>query len=293
MRHPSIGAGAVSFRADLPEVLAEVAARDELARANAWKDNANLLLAPALGLPTLPVVRFTDPAPDEVGSRYTALPGSCRASRVPRPIGRLPGSTTTFTATPTRGQQRGGSLPSCSRPTPAVGSSTGRSARCSRLRAALSAGGRKPAEGLAERTPAVGLSTRTPAAKFKASPTAAARDEEPDPRRPLRVSSLFWSYPARTSTGPRTRDGSLPTFSRPAPNHRPAASTTRPAPQATTRSAHRSLRSTAGATLHVLSGQLQEHRSAWDDLRASRSRRSHARFFRRLRSLAAAPGDAR
>ena len=71
MRHLSIGAGAVSFRADLPEVLAELAARYELAWATAWQDNANLLLAPALGLPTLPVVRFTDPAPDEVGSRYT------------------------------------------------------------------------------------------------------------------------------------------------------------------------------------------------------------------------------
>jgi hypothetical protein len=31
MRHPSIGAGAVSFRADLPEVLAGLAARYELA----------------------------------------------------------------------------------------------------------------------------------------------------------------------------------------------------------------------------------------------------------------------
>jgi hypothetical protein len=70
MRQLSIGMGAVSFRADLPEVLAELAARYELAWATAWEDNANLLLAPALGLPALPVVRFADPAPDEVGSRY-------------------------------------------------------------------------------------------------------------------------------------------------------------------------------------------------------------------------------
>ena len=71
VRHLSIGAGAVSFRADLPDVLAELAAHYELAWATAWQDHANLLLAPALGLPALPVVRFTDPAPDEVGSRYT------------------------------------------------------------------------------------------------------------------------------------------------------------------------------------------------------------------------------
>jgi HAD domain in Swiss Army Knife RNA repair proteins len=70
MRHLSIGAGAVSFRADLPDVLTELAARYELAWATAWQDHANLLLAPALRLPALPVVRFTDPAPDEVGSRY-------------------------------------------------------------------------------------------------------------------------------------------------------------------------------------------------------------------------------
>ena len=71
MRHLSIGSGLVSFHADLPEVLAELAARYELAWATAWQDNANLLLAPALGLPALPVVRFTDPAADEVGLRHT------------------------------------------------------------------------------------------------------------------------------------------------------------------------------------------------------------------------------
>jgi hypothetical protein len=71
MRHLSIGSGSVSFRADLPEVLGELAARYELAWATAWQDNANLLLAPALGLPALPVVRFTDPAADEGGSSHT------------------------------------------------------------------------------------------------------------------------------------------------------------------------------------------------------------------------------
>jgi hypothetical protein len=79
MRHLSIGSGSVSFRADLPEVLAELAARYELAWATAWQDNANLLLAPALGLPALQVVRFMDPAADEVGLRHTGrtwkLPG--------------------------------------------------------------------------------------------------------------------------------------------------------------------------------------------------------------------------
>jgi hypothetical protein len=77
MRHLSIGTGGVSFRADLPDVLAELAARYELAWASAWQDNANLLLAPALGLSALRVVRFT--SPDELGSRYSGrtwkLPG--------------------------------------------------------------------------------------------------------------------------------------------------------------------------------------------------------------------------
>jgi hypothetical protein len=65
MRHLSIGAGSVSFRADLPEALAQLAARYELAWATAWQDNANLLLAPALAcprcrssaLPTPPLMR--------------------------------------------------------------------------------------------------------------------------------------------------------------------------------------------------------------------------------------------
>ena len=70
MRHLWTGAGCVWFRADLPELLAELAARYELAWATAWEHHANLLLAPALGLPALPVVHFTDPAPDQVGSRY-------------------------------------------------------------------------------------------------------------------------------------------------------------------------------------------------------------------------------
>jgi len=79
IKHLWTGAGSVWFRADLPEVLAELAADYELAWATAWQHHANLLLAPALGLPTLPVVHFTDPAPDEVGSRYAGrtwkLPG--------------------------------------------------------------------------------------------------------------------------------------------------------------------------------------------------------------------------
>jgi hypothetical protein len=66
----STGDGPVWFRADLPEVLAELAAHYELAWATAWHEHANLPLAPALGLPALPVVHFTDPAPDQVGSRY-------------------------------------------------------------------------------------------------------------------------------------------------------------------------------------------------------------------------------
>jgi len=74
-----MGAGGVSFRADLPDVLAELASRYELVWATAWEDNANLLLAPALGLPSLPVVRFTDPAPDHAGASYAGrtwkLPG--------------------------------------------------------------------------------------------------------------------------------------------------------------------------------------------------------------------------
>jgi hypothetical protein len=68
MRQLWIGAGGVSFRGDLPDVLAELAARYELAWASAWQDNANLLLAPVLGLPALPVVRFAET--DNVGSSY-------------------------------------------------------------------------------------------------------------------------------------------------------------------------------------------------------------------------------
>jgi len=79
MRQLSIGSRSVSFRADLPEVLAELAARYELAWATAWQDNANLLLAPALGMPALPVVRFTDPPADLLGLGHTRrswkLPG--------------------------------------------------------------------------------------------------------------------------------------------------------------------------------------------------------------------------
>jgi len=79
MRQLSIGSGSVSFRADLPEVLVELAARYELAWATAWQDNANLLLAPALGLPALPVIRFTDLPADELGLGHTGrswkLPG--------------------------------------------------------------------------------------------------------------------------------------------------------------------------------------------------------------------------
>ena len=163
MRHLSIGTGAVSFRADLPEVLAELAACYELAWATAWEDNANLLLAPALGLPALPVVRFAHPAPD-VGSRYAAVPGSCRASSASRPISHWPGSTTTFTATRTRGRRCGGFRPSCSRRTRAAGSSTGTSARCWRLRAAMSAGGRRPAERFARSIPACGTLNAPPLA---------------------------------------------------------------------------------------------------------------------------------
>ena len=70
MRHLSIGSGSVSFRADLPDC------------SPSWQPatsspgrppgrTTNLLLAPALGLPALPVVRFTDPAADEVGLRHT------------------------------------------------------------------------------------------------------------------------------------------------------------------------------------------------------------------------------
>jgi hypothetical protein len=49
----------VRFRADLPELLRELATRFEFVWATAWQDSASLLLAPALGLPELPVVRFS------------------------------------------------------------------------------------------------------------------------------------------------------------------------------------------------------------------------------------------
>src|SRR5512132_846417 len=64
------GAGDKYFRSDLPAVLGELGAHYELAWASAWEHHANLILAPALGLPSLPVVRFTDPAPGEVGEGW-------------------------------------------------------------------------------------------------------------------------------------------------------------------------------------------------------------------------------
>ena len=107
MRHLSIGSGSVSFRADLPEVLAELAARYELVWATAWQDNANLLLAPALGLPALPVVRFTDPAGDEVGFRHTGRtwkPPSVQRFAADRPLAwiddELHGDAYAWAATP-------------------------------------------------------------------------------------------------------------------------------------------------------------------------------------------------
>ena len=70
MAHLSIGTGSVSFRADLRDVLAELANRFELVWASSWEDNANLLLASALGLSTLPVVRFTVPTREAPGGRH-------------------------------------------------------------------------------------------------------------------------------------------------------------------------------------------------------------------------------
>lgn len=63
-------AGDKYFRSNLPAVLAELGGRYELVWATAWENHANLILAPALGLPSLPVVRFSDPAPGEVGHAW-------------------------------------------------------------------------------------------------------------------------------------------------------------------------------------------------------------------------------
>ena len=89
MRHAWTGADAVWFRADLPDVLAELGAHYELAWASAWQHHANLLLAPPLGLPSLPVVNFTDPAPSEVGSLYAGRTwklGSVQRFATDRPL---------------------------------------------------------------------------------------------------------------------------------------------------------------------------------------------------------------
>jgi hypothetical protein len=64
------GAGDKCFRSDLPAVLGKLGARYELAWATAWENHANLILAPVLGLPSLPVVRFADPAAGEVGDGW-------------------------------------------------------------------------------------------------------------------------------------------------------------------------------------------------------------------------------
>lgn len=64
------GAGDKYFRADLPDVLGALRERYELVWATAWEHHANLILAPALGLPSLPVVAFSDPAPGQVGPEW-------------------------------------------------------------------------------------------------------------------------------------------------------------------------------------------------------------------------------
>ena len=88
MKHLSVGTGSVSFRADLPDVLAELAPRFELVWATSWQDNANLLLASALGLPTLPVVRFTAAAREELGGRHAGR--TWKLGRVARFVGDRP-----------------------------------------------------------------------------------------------------------------------------------------------------------------------------------------------------------
>lgn len=70
MKHLSVGTGLVSFRADLSDGLGELAAGFELVWVTSWQDNANLLLASVLGLPTLLVVRFTAAAREDLGGRY-------------------------------------------------------------------------------------------------------------------------------------------------------------------------------------------------------------------------------
>lgn len=62
--------GGKYFRTELRSLLAELGASYELVWASAWEHHANLILAPALGLPSLPVVPFTDPAPGEVDEAW-------------------------------------------------------------------------------------------------------------------------------------------------------------------------------------------------------------------------------
>jgi hypothetical protein len=64
------GAGQKYFRSDLPDVLGALRERYQLVWATAWEHHANLILAPALGLPWLPVIAFTNPAPGQVGPEW-------------------------------------------------------------------------------------------------------------------------------------------------------------------------------------------------------------------------------
>ena len=51
-------------------LLGHLANRFELVWASSWEDNENLVLASALGLPTLPVVRFAVPTREAPGGRH-------------------------------------------------------------------------------------------------------------------------------------------------------------------------------------------------------------------------------
>jgi len=103
---------------------------------------------PAAMHPHVGDLRFADPAPMRSAQVCRPYLEAATIECTSRPIGPWPGSTPTFTATRTRGRRCGGFQPSCSRRTRAAGSSTGDVRVLLALRAAMSPGGRRPAERL-------------------------------------------------------------------------------------------------------------------------------------------------
>lgn len=70
MRELAVGHHPLRFRQDLPQVLAGLRARFDLVWATLWEDAANRHLVGDLGLPPLPVIRFSEHPDQSHGPTY-------------------------------------------------------------------------------------------------------------------------------------------------------------------------------------------------------------------------------